>query len=320
MAIKVISYYEGEGLNPYRNIAVEMQLMEICRSDELIFYLWSNRNTVVIGRNQNAFAETDVEALEADGGYLARRYTGGGAVYHDEENLNFSFITPSGLHDKKKQSEVIIRAVGKLGVRAELSGRNDIECEGRKFSGNAYLNRNGKSLHHGTLLIAADLAKMQKYLNVKNSKMEAKGVKSVRSRVVNLSELCAVNKEILTANLLAAAEEVYGVKVLPLNAERFNLSKLEAEQRKLSCKEWIYGRNFDNYALFSHTYSWGRADVRYRIKEGRVADFKVYSDTLEADTLTQAEQLISGGFADKFERGENPIYNDLIEIFGGRNE
>ena len=128
---------------PYWNIAVENYLVEY--ADTVTLYLWRNRRTVVIGQNQNPYSEVNVEALEADGGYLMRRKTGGGAVYHDDGNLNFSFVIPKELYDQQRQFSVIQRAVESFGLHTELSGRNDILAEGRKFSGNAFSKGRGLS-------------------------------------------------------------------------------------------------------------------------------------------------------------------------------
>lgn len=124
--------------NPYWNIAVENHLLSLPETEVVSLYLWKNRRTVVIGQNQNPYSECNVEALEADGGYLMRRRTGGGAVYHDYGNINFSFIVPKAMYDQTRQFSVIQRAVLDFGIVAELSGRNDILTDGRKFSGNAF--------------------------------------------------------------------------------------------------------------------------------------------------------------------------------------
>ncbi len=172
---------------PYWNIAVEQWLVEC--ADAVTLYLWRNRRTVVIGQNQNPYSEVNVEALEADGGYLMRRKTGGGAVYHDDGNLNFSFVVPKALYDQQRQFSVIQRAVESFGLHTELSGRNDILAEGRKFSGNAFSKGRVNDLHHGTLLISGDMSDLARYLKPKPAKLQKHGVQSVRSRVVNLAEL-----------------------------------------------------------------------------------------------------------------------------------
>ena len=152
--------------NPYLNIAVENYLVEY--ADSIVLYLWRNRRTVVIGQNQNPYSEVNLEALNADGGYLMRRRTGGGAVYHDDGNLNFSFIVPKDLYDQTRQFAVIQRAVESFGLHTELSGRNDILVEGRKFSGNAFSKGRINDLHHGTLLISGDMSDLQRYLSARS--------------------------------------------------------------------------------------------------------------------------------------------------------
>ncbi|MGM9617603.1 lipoate--protein ligase family protein [Butyricicoccus sp.] len=140
--------------NPYHNIALE----------ECILYLWQNRNTVVIGRNQHAENECRVQELQKDGGFLARRLSGGGAVYHDLGNLNFTFLAYENHFDISSQNEVILRAVKRLGVQAEKNGRNDLTVDGKKFSGHAYYKTGGRCYHHGTLMVDVDYTKLAAYL------------------------------------------------------------------------------------------------------------------------------------------------------------
>ena len=194
---------------PYWNIAVEQWLVEC--ADAVTLYLWRNRRTAIIGQNQNPYSEVNVEALEADGGFLMRRKTGGGAVYHDEGNLNFSFVVPKALYDQQRQFGVIQRAVESFGLHTELSGRNDILAEGRKFSGNAFSKGRVNDLHHGTLLISGDMSDLARYLKPKPAKLQKHGVQSVRSRVVNLAELnLDITPESIVPRLKKAFVEEYG--------------------------------------------------------------------------------------------------------------
>ena len=173
--------------NPHYNLAVEEYLFRHETDD--VCMLWQNAHTVVIGKNQNAFVEVDVDALQRDGVHLARRITGGGAVYHDLGNVNFSFISANSAEtglDFARFTAPIIKALASLGVHAELSGRNDLLLDGQKFSGNAQYSANGRTLHHGTLLFDADLAVLARYLRPDEEKLKSKGIKSVRSRVTNL--------------------------------------------------------------------------------------------------------------------------------------
>ena len=176
--------------NPYHNQGLEEYLLNTLKPNTCILYLWQNHNTVVIGKNQNPWQECRIKEMNAEGANLARRLSGGGAVYHDEGNLNFTFILPRQYYDEEKQTSVICQAVQNFGLYVEKTGRNDLTVNGKKFSGNAYFKRKDSAFHHGTLLINSDLTVLARYLNVSNAKLQAKGVRSVSSRVCNLQEMC----------------------------------------------------------------------------------------------------------------------------------
>ena len=161
--------------DPHKNLALEEVLLTTLPEDQAVLYLWQNRHTVVIGAGQNACAECRVGLLESEGGTLARRSSGGGAVYHDMGNLNFSFLVPRADYDVARQLKVILEAVRALGVEAEPSGRNDLTAGGRKFSGNAFRILKDGALHHGTLLVNVDMGLIGRYLNVSKDKLRAKG-------------------------------------------------------------------------------------------------------------------------------------------------
>ena len=201
--IETLRVCESEGLDPYRNLAIEQHLLETVLGGCCLLYLWQNERTVVIGRNQNAWAECRTTALFEEGGRLARRLSGGGAVYHDLGNLNFTFLLCEEDYDLTRQLSVIRRACSLCGIETEISGRNDLLASGRKFSGNAFCHHEGRAYHHGTLLIDVDADAMGRYLSPSKAKLEAKGVESVRSRVVNLREL----NPALTVDMLKADDE-----------------------------------------------------------------------------------------------------------------
>ena len=162
--LKQLYYIETDSVDPYYNLALEEELLHWLPESSAILYLWQNAHTVVIGKNQNAWKECRTEQLAADGGHLVRRPSGGGAVYHDLGNLNFTFLAPLGDYDVHKQLSVILEACRSFGIPAEISGRNDLLADGRKFSGNAFLETNGRGSHHGTLLVDVDMTKMPRYL------------------------------------------------------------------------------------------------------------------------------------------------------------
>lgn len=188
--INRLIWLETDNTYPYRNLAMEEYMTNHVPDGTCILFLWQNRHTVVIGRNQNCWKECRVDFLEEEGGYLVRRLSGGGAVFHDLGNLNFTFIVRKTDYDVERQLQVILEAVRRLGIQAEKTGRNDITVEGRKFSGNAFYQTGDCCYHHGTLLVHADKENMSRYLNVPREKLASKGVSSVKSRVANLDEFC----------------------------------------------------------------------------------------------------------------------------------
>ena len=204
---------ESRSTDPYTNLAIEACLMGSARSGEPVLYLWQNERTVVIGRNQCASAECDVERLEREGGHLARRRSGGGAVYHDLGNLCFTFVTTPEEYDQAAQTGVILDAVRALGIDAERTGRNDLVVgDGRKFSGHAYQHTGVASCHHGTIMVAVDVDALGRYLTVSPEKLRAKGVRSVRSRVTNLRALDpGITVEDLKDALRSAFATAWGV-------------------------------------------------------------------------------------------------------------
>ena len=210
--IRTCSVCVSNGTDPYENLALEQTLLERAGEGELILYLWQNARTVVIGRNQNPWKECRTTLLAEEGGHLARRLSGGGAVFHDLGNLNFTFLMREEDYDLSRQLSVIELACSRLGVPVERSGRNDLLAGGRKFSGNAFYKHNGRAYHHGTLMVDVDLDMVQRYLSPSRAKLQAKGVDSVRSRVVNLRELVpTLTVAQLSDALIDALAEVYAV-------------------------------------------------------------------------------------------------------------
>lgn len=285
--------------NPWNNLALEEYLLGLCQSDltgsedrpyGAILFLWQNRHTVVIGRNQNAWAECKTGLLEDENGFLARRGTGGGAVYHDLGNLNFSIILPRAKFDLGESFQVILDAVKSLGLDAVRSGRNDILLDGRKFSGNAFRYMRGVALHHGTLMVDTDVEPMMRYLTVSDSKLKTRAIKSVKSRVINLRE---VKHDLTITELMDAVgtsfAEQYGEgrSIVQRTVEEFPRDKILADLEALYASwEWRYGRAIDFDAqVETKRFPWGQADIRFKVTQGIIAETTIYSDALDSDFI-----------------------------------
>jgi lipoate-protein ligase A len=287
-------------VNPYRNIAREALLLEKLPTETCILYLWQNQRTVVIGRNQNAWAECRVEELEKDGGFLARRLSGGGAVYHDLGNLNFTFLVPRADYDVERQSEVILRAVNHLGIQAVRTGRNDIETGGRKFSGNAYYRAGNNAYHHGTLLVDTDMNAASRYLSASTDKIQSKGVESVRSRIVNLAD-CSPDITIpaLVKSLADAFDKVYRINAEksifpPETLFQGGAERFAALQAHFSSPDWKYGKNPVFEFNAKRRFHWGGVEVHFDVKENRIAAAHIFSDAMDGDFIVEAAELLTG--------------------------
>lgn len=290
-----LTIIESDSTNPYKNLALENWLLDHVAEDEVILYLWQNQHTVVIGKNQNAWKECNISTLEADGGHLARRLSGGGAVYHDLGNLNFTFLAQKAHYDVAKQLEVILRGLQSLGIEAEKSGRNDILVDGRKVSGNAFYEHAGRCYHHGTLLMQVDGEKMAKYLNVSKEKLQSKGVSSVKSRVLNLVEVCPeLDASKLKAAMCEAFAAVYegAPEILPLAS--VNAEEWRALQTRYEDWDWNFGRKFAFDRSFGNRFPWGRVDIEMQIKNGHIHDAQVYSDALLPDFIDDLGAVLPG--------------------------
>ncbi len=275
--ILIESSYE----NPWYNLALEEYLFNTVNTNEVILYLWQNNNTVVIGRNQNAWKECDSEKLEKDGGKLARRLSGGGAVYHDLGNLNFTFIMHKDNYNLERQLSVIANALKYFNINAEFSGRNDMLINDKKFSGHAYYFKDNRAYHHGTLLVNSDLEKLAHYLKPSKKKIESKGVDSVRSRVTNIAN---IDKDITIyrmANALKKSfENTYGI-ISKYKVYDYNNPNIITLQDKYSSWDWRYGSSPKFDISFSDKFTWGEVEIALSLKNGLISEMKVYTDAMD---------------------------------------
>ena len=285
--------------DPYVNLAAEEHMTMTAEEGVMTLYLWQNAHTVVIGKNQNPWTECDVEAIKRDGIYLARRISGGGAVYHDMGNLNFTFIAKDDLFDVERQTDVILLACRLLGINASKTGRNDLTVAGKKFSGHAYYSSGGFNYHHGTIMMDVAAADLSKYLRVPEAKLKSKGVASVRSRVTNLREhVDEPLKSADTKTLVAAMQDAmvravsreYGGEAVEEPLPVIPQELLD----KYASEEWRLGTRIPFEKSIEHRFEWGGVEVQLAMKGEFIKDCRIYSDALETEVFDIVEELVKG--------------------------
>ena len=293
--IKMLTYVESTTTSPYENLAMEEYLLFHCLEEECILYLWQNEKTVVIGKNQNAWKECFVGRLEDDGGNLVRRLSGGGAVYHDVGNLNYTFITRSNNYDVERQTRIIANAMKNVGIQAAISGRNDILVDGKKVSGNAYYKQGAFCYHHGTLMVDVDVENLDRYLNVPEDKLKSKGIDSVRSRVGNLKDyLPEITVDEMKEQILEAFEDEYGKLAYPPSGIRMKQEQIKSLKAKYMSWDWTYGRRFIFQTEISHRFPWGGVTIQFQVQDGKIKDVELFSDAMQAECLEDVKKYLIG--------------------------
>lgn len=289
--IRKLYCIRGTGFDPYHNLAVEQVLLEGVEEGVCILYLWQNENTVVIGKNQNPWQECRTGLLQGEGGRLARRLSGGGAVFHDLGNLNFTFLMRQEAFSLDRQFGIIERAVSSFGVDVRRSGRNDILAEGMKFSGNAFYKNGTQAYHHGTLLVDADMEKLSRYLSPSKAKLQSKGVESVRSRVVNLH---ALNPQITVASLMDALEDsfaaAFGISPVQITEEGLDTEAVSSYAARNKSWDWLWGRKLPFDVCAEERFSWGSLSLSFRVETGIVTGVQAFSDAMDWTLPQRLEQ------------------------------
>jgi lipoate-protein ligase A len=284
--------------NPWFNLATEDWIFRELDPHTHTLFLWRNDNTVVIGRHQNPWVECKVDKMEADNVYLARRQSGGGAVFHDLGNTNFTFLSAAEDYNQDANFDIIIGALATLGVVAERSGRNDILTDGRKISGSAFKHTRERSFHHGTLLIDADLGRLVDYLNPHKKKLVSKGIKSVRSRVANLTEYDpALTHDTVCNAVMESFFTYYGQRCQPETLDEQTLRdipSLDAYYRQMSDWEWRFGRTPDFTHHTETRFDWGGIDIHLDVHRGAITESKIYSDAMDPEMITALQEALPG--------------------------
>lgn len=293
-------FIENEGItDPSINLALEEYALRNFdySHDYLLFYI--NEPSIIIGRNQNTLEEINHEYVEENGIHVIRRISGGGAVYHDLGNLNFSFITN---YDKKsllnflKFTSPIITILKEMGMNAELSGRNDILVDGKKISGNAQFSSAKRMFSHGTLLFDTDLNEVSNALNVKMSKIQSKGHKSVRSRVANISEFLEgeMDVEAFRSHILEGLfQNVESFETYRLSEEEWE-KVYELREEKYANWDWNYGKSPNFNIQRNKRFSIGEIDLRLDVEKGFIKNLKIYGDFFGKEPIEQLESHFKG--------------------------
>lgn len=282
----------SNSVNPYFNLAAEQVLLDSELNDILI--LWRNSPAVIIGRNQNAYAEINEAYVRKHQIAVVRRLTGGGAVFHDLGNINYTFITPQtegSALDFKRFCTPVIEALRNLGADAEMSGRNDILIHGKKISGSAQCVRNGKTMHHGTLLYSADLSYIAGSLNVDAAKLNSKGIKSVSSRVGNIADLIDIKMD--TDAFMDYLESRFEGERIHLSDDMIHKIQLIADT-VYSTWEWNYGQSKAYDRQTKKYFPFGLMEISLNLDGGIIRDIKITGDFFGRLSIASLEDALRG--------------------------
>ncbi len=294
--------------NPWFNLATEDWIFNTLDPESHTLFLWRNSETVVIGRSQNPWVECKIDKMEADEVFLARRQSGGGAVFHDLGNTNFTFLSPKADYDQDANFTIIVNALKKLGIDAEQSGRNDMQVGDKKISGSAFKHASDRSFHHGTLLVNANMQKLGDYLNPHPLKLQAKGIKSVRSRVANLVEFNEdINHETLSDAIIEAFCEYYQDTddgdtdysgTVPVEElDRDTLAKepsLNAYYEQMADWNWRFGKTPEFTHHIETRFDWGMMDMHLDVTQAQISEVIIFSDALNVELIDALKAALTG--------------------------
>jgi lipoate-protein ligase A len=292
-----MKYIDSHSLDPYFNLALEEYILKNFDIDEEIIFLWQNTPTIVVGHNQNTIEEINLSFVNEHKIKVVRRLSGGGAVYQDLGNLNFTFLihleNPINL-DIKEFTLPVVKALNQLGAAAELSGRNDITIEGKKISGNAQRLFQNKLLHHGTLLFDSDLEVITKALQVGFDKIQSKGIKSVRSRVTNIKPYLNNKQMNITEFKESILKELFQgreIKHNPLG--EYDLEQInKLVEEKYSRWEWNFGYSPPYTIKNSRRFSGGKVELLLDVEKGRIKNCQIFGDFFSLFDISEIEDAL----------------------------
>lgn len=294
-----MKYIVNNSHNPAYNVALEAYAFRELLAEDELFILWINEPTIVIGKHQNAIEEINKAYTDEHGIHVVRRLSGGGAVYHDLNNLNYTIISnksQEGAFDFKTFSQPVIETLADLGVTATFTGRNDLEIDGKKFCGNAQAYYKGRMMHHGCLLFDVDMTVLGNALQVSKDKIESKGVKSVRARVTNiLDELPEkMTVEAFSNQLLNKMKESYPdmTEYVFSDDELKNIQALADQQ--FGTWDWTYGEAPEYTIKRSVRYPAGKITTYANVKKSVIKGMKLYGDFFGIKDVADIEQALIG--------------------------
>ncbi|MDR7076682.1 lipoate-protein ligase A [Neobacillus niacini] len=307
-------FIDNKGItDPRINLAIEEYALKNLDINETYLLFYINEPSIIIGKNQNSVEEINTEYVESNGIHVVRRLSGGGAVYHDLGNLNYSFITKDdgdSFHNFRKFTEPVIAALKQMGVNAELSGRNDILAEGRKISGNAQFSTKGRMFTHGTLLFNSEMDHIVSALRVKKDKIESKGIKSVRSRVANISEFLSEKVEIEEFRTSLLKFIFQGKEISEYVLTEGDWEKIhQISKERYQNWDWNYGKSPKFNLQHSHRFPIGQIDVRLDVEKGVIENCKIYGDFFGVGDVSDIENKLKHV---RYEKSElEAVLNDI---------
>ncbi len=286
---KKIRILTSDVTNPWFNLATEDWIFRELDPNYHTLFLWRNAETVVIGRHQNPWIECKTDSMDADGVYLARRQSGGGAVFHDLGNTNFTFLSAKDGYDQKANFTIIINALKNLGIVAEHAGRNDITVDGKKVSGSAFKYAADRCFHHGTLLVNANMSKLGNYLQPHPLKLKAKGITSVKARVANLVEYKPeLNHEIICQAIIDSFCDFYQqtAEVEVLEQKQLAENKhLNEYYEMMADWDWRFGKTPEFSHHMETRFDWGIIDLHLNVENALITDIQIFSDALDTKLI-----------------------------------
>lgn len=293
-------FIDNQGItDPRINLAIEEYALKHLDINESYLLFYINEPSIIIGKNQNTIEEINTDYVEKNGIHVVRRLSGGGAVYHDLGNLNFSFITKDdgdSFLNFKKFTQPVVNALKNIGVDAEMKGRNDILVGERKISGNAQFSTRGRMFSHGTLMFDSEIENVVSALKVRKDKIASKGIKSIRSRVANISEFMDEKmtvdefRQLLLRNIFEGVDPIPEYKLTEKDWEKIH----EISKERYQNWDWNYGKSPKFNLRFSHRFPVGQIEFRLDVNKGIITNCKIFGDFFGVGDIDEIENKLTG--------------------------